>query len=115
MTRWSLKNNLLYDLTLTPNIGVEVVADSANSIQVFYGLHPWIFSNNKKLRHWSLMPEWRHWTQPRKGLLTGWFWGIHLVGGQYNIGGKHLPFGLFKPLRYNRYEGWYAGGGLTLG
>lgn len=113
--RWSLKNNLLYDLTLTPNIGVEVVADSANSFQLFYGLHPWKFSDNKKLRHWSLMPEWRHWTQPEKGRLTGWFWGIHLVGGEYNAGGKKLPLGLFKTLRHNRYEGWYFGGGLTLG
>ena len=113
--RWSLKNNLLYDLTLTPNIGVEVVADSANSFQLFYGLHPWKFSDNKKLRHWSLMPEWRHWTQPEKGRLTGWFWGIHLVGGEYNAGGKKLLLGLFKTLRHNRYEGWYVGGGLTLG
>ena len=113
--RWSLKNNLLYDLTLTPNIGVEVVADSANSFQLFYGLHPWKFSDNKKLRHWSLMPEWRHWTQPEKGRLTGWFWGIHLVGGEYNAGGKKLLLGLFKTLRHNRYEGWYVGGGFTLG
>jgi len=111
---WSLKNNLLYDATLTPNIGVEVVTDSANSLQLFYGLHPWKFSGNKKLRHWSLMPEWRHW-KAGDGRLEGWFWGFHLVGGEYNIGGKKLPFGLFKPLRHNRYEGWYAGGGLTLG
>ena len=123
----SVKNNLLYDLTLTPNIGVEVVADSANSFQLFYGLHPWKFSGNKKLRHWSLMPEWRHWIGKKSGKsknsaitshpspLTGWFWGIHLVGGEYNIGGKKLPFGLFKPLRTHRYEGWYAGGGLTVG
>ena len=119
--RWSLKTNLLYDATLTPNIGVEAVTGNRTSMQVFYGLHPWKFSENKKLRHWSLMPEWRHWFSVHSSQstvhssLTGWFWGIHLVGGQYNASGKRLPFGLFKALRTNRYEGWYGGGGLTLG
>lgn len=112
--KWSLKNNLLYDATLTPNLGIEVVTGKHTSAQMFYGLHPWQFSNNKKLRHWSVMPEWRYWLQDC-GPMEGWFWGIHLVGGEYNIGGKKLPLGLFKPLRHNRYEGWYGGGGLTLG
>ncbi len=110
----SLKNNLLYDATLTPNIGVEVMTDSHNSLQLFYGFHPWTFSNNKKLSHWSIMPEWRQWLEDKEPM-EGWFWGIHLVGGEYNVGGKKLPLGIFKPLRHNRYEGWYAGGGLTLG
>lgn len=121
--RWSLKNNLLYDLTLTPNVGVETVLDSAHSLQLFYGLHPWTFSEGKKLRHWSLMPEWRHWfshqstnsSSAQTTRLTGWFWGVHFVGGEYNAGSKELPFSLFKPLLHNRYEGWYGGGGLTLG
>ena len=112
--RWSIKNNLLYDATLTPNLGLEVVTGRHSSAQLFYGLHPWTFSDNKKLRHWSLMPEWRWWLQ-EKGPMSGWFWGIHGVGGEYNVGGIELPFGLFKPLRQNRYEGWFAGGGLTLG
>lgn len=112
--RWSIKNNLLYDATLTPNLGLEVVTGRHSSAQLFYGLYPWTFSDNKKLRHWSLMPEWRWWLQ-EKGPMSGWFWGIHGVGGEYNVGGIELPFGLFKPLRQNRYEGWFAGGGLTLG
>ena len=120
---WSLKTNLLYDATLTPNIGLEARTSNRTSMQVFYGLHPWKFSENKKLRHWSLMPEWRYWLKRQTAHspnnqtpgLTGWFWGIHLVGGQYNASGKRLPFGMFKALRTNRYEGWYGGGGLTLG
>jgi len=45
----------------------------------------------------------------------GWFWGIHAMGGQYNIGGVKLPFGMWKSLRNHRYEGWYVGGGITGG
>ena len=112
--RWVLKNNLVYDATLTPNLGLEYVIGRKTSIQLFYGLHPWTFSDNKKIRHWSLMPEWRRWLS-EEGPLEGWFWGLHLVGGEYNAGGKKLPFGLFKSLRDNRYEGWYGGGGLTIG
>ena len=112
--RWSIKNNLLYDATLTPNLGLEVVTGRHFSTQLFYGLHPWTFTDNKKLRHWSLMPEWRWWLQ-KKGPMSGWFWGIHGVAGEYNVGGIELPFGLFRPLRQNRYEGWFAGGGLTMG
>ncbi len=113
----AVKNNLLYDATLTPNLGVEVATGNRTSVQLFYGLHPWTFSDNKKIRHWSLMPEWRRWLRNSSSLTSfeGWFWGIHALGGEYNAGGKKLPFGLFKPLRYNRYEGWFVGGGLTLG
>ena len=110
----ALKNNLLYDATLTPNLGLEVKTGSHSTVQLFYGLHPWQFSDTKKLRHWSLMPEWRHWTSD-DGPFRGWFYGIHLVGGEYNVAGIKLPFGIFKPLADNHYEGWYAGGGLTLG
>lgn len=37
---WSLKSNLLYDATLTPNIGLEARTSKRTSMQVFYGLHP---------------------------------------------------------------------------
>ena len=112
--RWSIKNNLLYDAMLTPNIGVEVVTGSRSSVQLFYGLHPWTFGDDKKLRHWSIMPEWRRWIQ-EKGPMSGWFWGIHGVAGEFNTGGVELPFGLLRTIRDNRYEGSFAGGGLTVG
>lgn len=110
----SVKNNLLYDATLTPNLGVEVAVGERSSLQLFYGLNPWHgYHGLKRLQHWSLMPEYRYWLSGQQ--FRGWFTGLHAVGGEYNVGGVKLPFGLFKPLRYNHYEGWYAGGGLTLG
>lgn len=112
---WSIKNNLLYDATLTPNLAIEVMASSRSSLQLFYGIHPWKFSDTKKWRHWSLMPEYRYWLNREKGPFQGWFTGVHALGGEYNVGGTNAPFGLFKTLKHNRYEGWYVGGGLTLG
>ena len=99
---FSLKNNLLYDATLTPNIGMELKIGRRSTVQLFYGLHPWRLSDTKYLRHWSLMPEYRYWL---KEPFRGHFFGVHALGGEFNIAG----------FRHHRYEGWYVGGGLTYG
>ena len=107
-----LKTNLLYWATTTPNIGLEVQTGRKHTFQMFAGLNPWKFGDNKKLRHWVVQPEYRYWLCQT---FNGWFLGAHLMGGQFNAGGVKLPFGLVKTLRDNRYEGWYAGGGVTAG
>lgn len=104
----SLKNNLLYDATLTPNIGIEQKIDSLSTVQLFYGLNPWRLSDTKRLRHWSLMPEYRRWL---KEPFLGHFFGIHALGGEFNIAG----IGPTASIRDYHYEGWYVGGGLTYG
>lgn len=111
---WSLKNNLLYDATLTPNLGIEGKVGKRSTLQLFYGLNPWKFSETKKLRHWSLMPEYRYWLSD-KGPFGGWFTGVHALGGEFNVGGDVWPISLVKTLKENRYEGWFIGGGLTIG
>lgn len=113
---WSIKNNLLYDATLTPNIGLELRIGPRSTVQAFYGINPWKFSDTKKWRHWSLMPEYRYWLNKEKApYLLGWFTGIHALGGEFNVCGVEMPFGMMKWLKDNRYEGWFVGGGLTLG
>ena len=104
----SLKNNLLYDATLTPNIGIEQKIDSLSTVQLFYGLNPWRLSDTKRLRHWSLMPEYRRWL---KEPFLGHFFGIHALGGEFNIAG----IGPTASIRDYHYEGRYVGGGLTYG
>lgn len=111
---WSLKNNLLYDATLTPNLGFEGKVGKRSTLQLFYGLNPWKFSETKKLRHWSLMPEYRYWLSD-KGPFVGWFTGVHALGGEFNVGGDVWPISLVKTLKENHYEGWFIGGGLTIG
>lgn len=110
----ALKTNLLYDATTTPNLGAELAMGKKSTLQLFYGLNPWKFASyrTKQLRHWLLMPEYRYWTCQK---FNGHFFGIHALGGQYNVGGIDLPNPVFKDLDEKRYEGWYAGGGLTYG
>lgn len=108
----AVKTNLLYDAATTPNLGLEVALGQKNSVQLLYGLNPWDFGQHKKMKHWVLMPEYRHWFCQK---FNGHFIGAHLMGGQFNAGGIDLPGGIFKNLKSNRYEGWYAGVGFTYG
>ncbi len=108
----ALKTNVLYWATTTPNIGAEVSFGKKHSVQLFYGYNPWTFSERKSLRHWVLQPEYRYWfCQSFNGL----FLGVHAMGGEFNVGEIDLPTGLFNKLKDHRYEGWYVGGGVTVG
>lgn len=108
----ALKTNLLYGSTLTPNVGVEVGMGKKHTVQLFYGLNPWDTSSGKSLRHWVAQPEYRYWFCQS---FNGWFIGAHFMGGEFNVGGVKLPFGLFSEFEDHRYEGWFAGGGITAG
>lgn len=120
----AVKTNLLYGATTTPNIGAELGLGRKSTIQLFYGLNPWTFNSGsdgeRKAKHWLLMPEYRWWTCTR---FSGWFFGVHAMGGQFNAGNVNLPvpgvfFGgdnLQRELKDYRYEGKFLGGGATVG
>lgn len=120
----AVKTNLLYDATTTPNLGVEVGVGNKNTLQVVYGLNPWIFHSDshgeRMAKHWVVMPEWRWWTCSK---FNGQFIGIHLMGGQFNASNVNLPIpGFFfsgenlgTGVRDYRYEGYYAGAGVSYG
>ena len=109
---FALKNNLLYDATTTPNLGFEVGLSNKVTLDVSAGYNPFKFNDGKKLKHWLVMPEVRYWTCEK---FNGTFIGVHALGGQYNIAGIKLPFGIFPNLKDHRYDGYLYGGGLTLG
>lgn len=109
----AIKNNLLYDVNRTPNLGVEVGLSRKSTAQIFYGLNPWKYSDNKQMRHWLVMPEYRWWTCSK---FNGHFFGIHAMGGEFNVQGFDDTFGLIKEdIKNKHYEGWYVGGGITYG
>ena len=122
-TEVAVKTNLLYDATTTPNIGVEIGVGNKNTLQVFYGLNPWKFhtaNSYRQVKHWLVMPEFRWWNCTK---FNGHFYGVHLMGGQFNAANINVPVpGVFfsgdnirKGVRDTRYEGKYAGLGVTYG
>ncbi|MDO4930840.1 MAG: DUF3575 domain-containing protein [Bacteroidales bacterium] len=113
--RLAVKTNLLYDATLTPNIGAELGIGKKSTVQVVYGFNPWEFSDGKQFKHWQLMPEYRWWPCSK---FNGHFFGVHAMGGQFNVAkiDATLPFyGWPSDLDETRYEGWNVGGGFTYG
>lgn len=111
--QFAVKHNLLYDAAgLTPNLGIEVGTGKKQTAQLFYGLNPWEFSDDKQMKHWCLMPEYRWWFCHK---FSGSFVGVHGLGGEFNASNIDLPLGLWDELKDHRIEGWYIGGGLTYG
>lgn len=120
----AVKTNLLYGATTTPNIGAEVGVGKKSTMQLFYGINPWEFGSQesgvRQMKHWVLMPEYRWWTCSK---FNGWFLGVHAMGGQFNAGNIDIPFpgaffsgeNLRQGMKDFRYQGWYAGGGVTVG
>ena len=108
----ALKNNLLYDATTTPNLALEFALGKRSTLEVGGGWNLWEFSDNKKLKHWLAQPELRFWTCER---FNGLFFGVHGHGGEFNAGGIELPFNLFESFKDYRYEGYFYGGGVSVG
>lgn len=110
--QWNIKSNLLYDLTGTVNLGAEFQLNERWTIDISGNYNGWNWRNNRKWKHWMLQPEARLWT---RRAMEGHFFALHALGGEYNLGKVHLPFGLFKKLRTLRHEGWYLGAGIGYG
>ncbi|MDE5813297.1 MAG: DUF3575 domain-containing protein [Muribaculaceae bacterium] len=119
----AIKTNLLYDATTTPNLGIEFGVGRKSTLNITYGINPWTFSSKDgdwKFKHWVAMPEYRWWTCSK---FNGHFFGVHLMGGQYNAGNVDMILpGLFfagrdlvKDVRDYRCQGYFAGGGFTYG
>jgi len=111
-----VKTNLLYDVTTTMNLGVELGLSPKWTLDLSANYNGWTFSENKKWKHWLVQPEVRYWLCER---FNGHFFGAHLLGGIYNIGNVDADFTLlgtdFGKLKDHRYEGWMAGVGIGYG
>lgn len=112
----ALKTNAAYWATTTPNLGIEVALAPKWTIDVSGGYNPWTFSDNKKWKHWLVQPELRYWLCEKMG---GHFFGLHLNGGQYNMGNINANFKIlgtdYSVLKDSRYEGWFVGAGIGYG
>ena len=108
----AIKTNLPYWFSATPNLGLEFTVGDKVSLEFSGGYNPFEFGDNKQLMHWVVWPELRYWTCET---FNGHFFGLHGVGGEYNIGGWDLPVGRFEGLKTRRYQGNAIGAGLSYG
>lgn len=108
----AIKNNLLYDATVTPNLALEIAMSRKMTLEMAAGLNFFDFSDNKKIKHFLVQPELRWWTCD---LFNGHFFGLHGHVAQFNVGGWDIPVGRLKTFRNNRYQGYLYGGGFSYG
>lgn len=108
----AVKNNLVYDAMLTPNLGLEIALNDFHTLDVSAGAFPFSLKNSKRFKHWLVQPEYRTWFCEK---FNGGFWGVHLHGGEFSVAKLSLPFGAFPSLKNNRYEGWFIGAGASYG
>ncbi len=100
-SKFSLQNNLLYDLVLTPNIGMKWKINETWGI-VVNGLwtHLKWDQGNKTYRIWAIVPEAHYYFAKKKHFYTG----VMFQTGQINL-----------KLSETGHQGDFWGGGLTGG
>lgn len=112
----AVKTNLLSDAFLNPNIGAEIGLAPKWTLEAEGEFNGWTLSHDRRWKHWAVQPELRYWLCDRFG---GHFVGVHLHGGQFNIGGIDTGFSLlgtdFGKLKNSRFQGWFAGVGISYG
>ncbi len=114
---FALKTNLLYDAAMqTANLGAEFGLSPKWTLDFSGNLNTWSTSGEKKWKHWEVQPEARYWFCQRMG---GSFMGLHIMGGQYNLGGFNGRYNFLgtdaRKLADARYQGWFVGAGIAYG
>ena len=104
----AVKTNTLYWGTTTPNLAVEFGLGPRTTLDISGGYNRFDFKDNKKLKHYLIQPEFRHWFCDR---FAGTFIGFHLHGGEFNVN----RIGPFTTLKENRHEGYFYGAGISIG
>ncbi|MDE6096362.1 MAG: DUF3575 domain-containing protein [Muribaculaceae bacterium] len=111
----ALKTNLLSDAALSPDIGIEIGLAPKWTLD-FSGHGNFWTINDHKWKHWLIQPEARYWFCRS---FAGHFLGLHVLGGQYNLGNINIPINFlgtdFRNLKDKRYQGWGAGAGIAYG
>lgn len=112
----AIKNNIIYDAFLTPNAGVEIGLAPKWTLDLNGQFNLWTLDNDRRWKHWAVQPEARYWFCDR---FAGHFLGMHVHGGQYNIGGFNGRINFLgtdlRKLADSRYQGWFVGAGVAYG
>lgn len=117
----AIRNNLLYDISGTLNIGFEIPITRHLSFGANLGFKSWprfyMWERhedvNAKWKHLLIVPEVRWW--PGDEMYTGHFFGLDAIYTHYNVGAVKFPLGMYKEVRRHRLQGDFYGIGLFYG
>lgn len=102
---FALRNNLLYDATLTPNLGFDLRMNPKWTAGAVVGINAWDINKdqNKKWRHLLIAPNVRRWLNDT--LFHKRYIEADLIYSHYNVGNTKIPFGLYKAVQDHRLQG----------
>ena len=106
----AVKTNLLYDVTSTLNIGLELGVSPRWTVDLSGNYNPFNLGNDRKIKHWLVQPEVRYWFCEA---FNGHFVAAHVLGGEFNVGNMDLL--VFPSFKDYRYQGNMIGAGLGYG
>ncbi len=115
--KWAVKTNLLYWATGTLNAGGELKVSKHSTVNLTCNLNPWTYGVDNKIQHWFLRPEYRYWVTEAH---TRLFFGVHVMGGGFKIGGFGIPIigdhiGRLKNFAQTYHKGTFVAAGVGLG
>jgi putative salt-induced outer membrane protein YdiY len=100
-------SNLLYDATMSMNLGVEFKLNNKFTLKLPLTYNPWKLEDNKKYKFVLAQPELRWWfCEP----FTGHFAGFYGHYAYYNVGGVGT-----EHMKNYRYQGFLLGAGISYG
>ena len=108
----AVKSDLLTGSMLTsPNLGVELKLSERFTLEAGFHYNPFPAGGDRRWKHWFVQPELRYWMcQLRRTFLRG-----KPDVRRVQRSKARLPFGLFKGIRSERYEGDFTGVGISYG
>lgn len=111
---FAVRNNLIYDISGTPNLGVDVRVSPHWTLGLNAGYRPWPLDDKttRKWKHFLIAPELRHWND---STFHRSYWGANVFYSHYNVGHVTFPFGLYKTVRDYRVQGDLIGLGAFYG
>ncbi len=117
MWRWAIKTNLAHwAMRATPNLGFEYAISKTFTLDANVAYNPWNRNgkpgDNQKAVHWLGQLELRNYF---KQSFDGHFFGLHAIGGEYNIGGIELSRLFGEGSKDYRHQGYAIGAGLSYG
>lgn len=111
----AVKSNLFYWMTTTINAGAEVALSKHSTLGATFNLNPWTIGADNKIQHWFVRPEYRYWVTEK---YTRLFFGVHLMGGGFEVGGFRIPIigdRFLTRLKTNYFTGSFVAGGVSIG
>ena len=105
LPRVALRTNLLYDATLSPNLGVDVRVDSTWTVGLLAGLNAWDIDKekNKKWRH--MLFSFRARKYVNDSVFHKGYFEADAICSHFNVGNVKFPLGLYKTVRERRLQG----------